>query len=273
MPRRRGTTRKADTAETRERSSTAGIQKNTRNRQAPQRYGNQSDDEVSLPASAEKVTVESESETINPGRHSSRVASTPETENPRYNTPRTASIAHEIHLDLPGSSSYHPSPPGAGSVITMNDMGALLRSPEDNIVNQVVRRLQPEGINPKANRRPNSLPHPSFVLEENNPPINRISRRIKELEDQISQLRTERIHTRPHSGNGITEPGTYNPSLHVPAIAMESPPGIAESVEALFPGVERSTLTQIIETGSSLATCTGFLLARKNAPRPLERLP
>jgi len=39
----------------------------------------------------------------------------------------------------------------------------------------------------------------------------------------------------------------YNPGLTHSAIATEGVSAIAESVEALFPGVERSTLCQIIE--------------------------
>jgi len=44
-----------------------------------------------------------------------------------------------------------------------------------------------------------------------------------------------------------SEPGTDNPILPLPMVGTESASASVESVEALFPGVERSTLAQIIE--------------------------
>ncbi|PUU76045.1 hypothetical protein B9Z19DRAFT_1130364 [Tuber borchii] len=221
MPRRRGITRRASTNESHSRSSTAGIRKNTRSRRAPQRYGDPSDDEVSQPANAESTTLESQSETIITNQQGSQAHSTPETETLRHNTPRTASVESTSLADL-------------------------LESPND-IMNQVVHRLQPEGTDRNQNQRANSFPHSPTMPPRNNPRIDTTQQRIRELEDEISQLRCQNQHTRPHSGNATREPGTYHPTLPSTTMAMESAPGIGASVEALFPGVERSTLTQIIE--------------------------
>ena len=49
------------------------------------------------------------------------------------------------------------------------------------------------------------------------------------------------------SGLGTQELGIYNLIPSQGPVAIESAPGIAESVEGLLPSVERSTLTQIIE--------------------------
>ena len=52
----------------------------------------------------------------------------------------------------------------------------------------------------------------------------------------------------PHQGGLLpTDSGTYGPILPLSAEAHKSASNIVESVEILFPGVERSTLVQIIE--------------------------
>ncbi|PUU80876.1 hypothetical protein B9Z19DRAFT_1122800 [Tuber borchii] len=189
MPHRRGITRRASTTESRSRSSTAGIRKNTRSRRVPQRYGDSSDDEVSLPANTESTTLESQSETITTNQQGSQVHSTPETETLRHNTPRTASVESTSLADLLESPVYQPSSPRRGSALTLDDIRDLLRSHENDIVNQVVHRLQPEGTDRNQNQRANSFPHSPTMPPGNNLRIDPTLQRIRELEDEISQLR------------------------------------------------------------------------------------
>ncbi|PUU76657.1 hypothetical protein B9Z19DRAFT_1129406 [Tuber borchii] len=195
MPCRRGSTCRADTTETWSRSSTAGIRKNTRNRRAPQRYGNQSDEEASQPGSAETVILESEGETIIPGQPDGRaqLEITPETESLRYNTSRTASAHSETHLDAPESSPYQPSSPGGTTAITINDVRNLLDSHANNIVDQVVLKLRPEVTNRNSNPIANPATHRPSRQPANNLQTDPTLQYIRDLEDQISQLHTGRI--------------------------------------------------------------------------------
>jgi len=123
-------------------------------------------------------------------------------------------------------------------------MRELLRSHEEDIVNQVVRRLQPQVSSPTSNREHNHQPVPDPPRQElqTDPTLLRIA----ELEAQLSQLWAER-EPRVRAGQASRELGTYS-SIPLPVVTeFESASGTAESVEALFPGVEWSTLTQIIE--------------------------
>ena len=68
------------------------------------------------------------------------------------------------------------------------------------------------------------------------------------MESQLAQLQEERGRTQVKSHLAMaSEPGTDNPILPLPMVGTESASASVESVEALFPGVERSTLAQIIE--------------------------
>lgn len=70
--------------------------------------------------------------------------------------------------------------------------------------------------------------------------------RITELENQLAQLRAERDYAQA-GPPAASQLGAYN-SIPLPAtLAIESASAITNSVKALFPGVERSTLTQIAE--------------------------
>ena len=69
---------------------------------------------------------------------------------------------------------------------------------------------------------------------------------MAELEDKIAQLEAERTAVLGENGNS-RDAGMYNAALPLAPLANESASGVTESGEALFPGVERSTLTEIIE--------------------------
>ena len=99
------------------------------------------------------------------------------------------------------------------------------------------RRQQP--------RPPNDYQPPARNSNEGqvaNPSVTRIA----ELESQQAQLRSERAFelARPP---GLPVPGMYPPTHLLEQCPTESASGIPESVEDLFLGVERATLTQIIE--------------------------
>ena len=67
-----------------------------------------------------------------------------------------------------------------------------------------------------------------------------------ELESQLAQLREQEAHEQriPHAPGAL---GTYNPTQDLVATIGESISGTMESVEILFPGMERETLVQIIQ--------------------------
>jgi len=72
--------------------------------------------------------------------------------------------------------------------------------------------------------------------------------RIVELERQLEELRHEMgVHTSQSPQRDLRVPGMSTPiQTQLPPIG-ESASGMADSVEILFPGVERATLVQIIE--------------------------
>lgn len=70
--------------------------------------------------------------------------------------------------------------------------------------------------------------------------------KIADLERQIAQLREESERERATLEEARAL-GTYDPCLPPIQDPNESALGITDSVEALFPGIERSTLAQIIE--------------------------
>lgn len=71
-------------------------------------------------------------------------------------------------------------------------------------------------------------------------------RRISELENELAKLQAEQ-ELAPGTRPGARELGMYNINLSHGLMASESACGIPDSVEVHFPGVERDTLTQIIE--------------------------
>ena len=133
----------------------------------------------------------------------------------------------------------------------MDTMRELLRSHEQEIVDRVILPLHSQNPNPE---RPN---HHSPASPYSQPLLNPTQdthrahhgatlARITELESQLAQLRKESEQQQAL----VREPpalGTFAPA-HPPTLQeRESAPAIVESVEVLFPGVERSTLLQIIE--------------------------
>ena len=135
--------------------------------------------------------------------------------------------------------------------INLDTMSELLRSHELEIVDRVI--LQLRSHNPKR-ERPN---HHSPASPYSQPLLNPTQdtqrahhgatlARITELESQLAQLRKESEQQQAL----VREPrtlGMFAPAQPPTLQERESAPAIVESVEVLFPGVERSTLLQIIE--------------------------
>jgi len=138
-------------------------------------------------------------------------------------------------------SHSHPEP-----ALRLNDIRALLQSHEHEIVNRVVTQLnthQPPAPPPTPiNRR--TAAHPPIPVQSRN----LTSMKITELENQLAELRAAQdIEQAETTGEEPRALGTYNPTYSFSRDMRENASGIPESVELLFPGVERSTLVQIIE--------------------------
>ena len=243
MPRRRGSGQGSSRGTASQRGNSGGIRKNTRTRQAPHRYGQNPENQATPSRSEETVTLESESEPID-GSEYGTPSRNQQSDVPAHSTPGSASQHSETSALSSEPILPHQSSPPTAESISLQDMRELLRSHEEDIVNQVVRRLQPQVSSPAFNRQHNYYPVPEPPRREQHTDPTLL--RIAELEAQLSQLRAER-EPRARAAQASRELGTYS-SIPLPAVtAIESASGTVESVEALFPGVERSTLTQIIE--------------------------
>lgn len=131
-------------------------------------------------------------------------------------------------------------------------MRELLRSHEQDIVNRVIDQLSSRNHSLPSPALPSpSLPSPrvSQYSHRGGPPPSAtpILAKISQLEAQLAELRSansqEPIVTQSRAH------GTFNPTHTATSIPGEgeSASGIVDSVETLFPGVEQSTLVQIIE--------------------------
>src|SRR5205807_2194617 len=110
---------------------------------------------------------------------------------------------------------------------------------------RVLLQLTSQGLShqPITNPNPQIAHHPHLGTQ---PPISDPTLvRIAELESQLAQLRAQKEAERV--GIEPNPVGMLNPT-HAPiAYHSESASGIIDSVETMFPGVERTTLVQIIE--------------------------
>lgn len=236
MAPRRGSTRGRTTAPNTRRRTQAGVRKNTRNRQAPNRYGQEA---TASPGT--QGTQEPHSPT------SSDAETEPTTSRYSHSPDPTPSQTLRGTSTLPSEASTLSSATASPEIpIDLNTMRELLRSHEQDIVERVVQQLS-------ARNQPLQIPSPPCPRElprrvaPTHPPTQSATLgKIAELERQLAQLREESEQERA-TMEELRAPGTYNlcpPSITHPS---ESASGIADSVEVLFPGVERSTLVQIIE--------------------------
>ena len=125
-------------------------------------------------------------------------------------------------------------------------MKEVLRSHEEEIVDRVMHQLRSYNNTgqpiPPANSQPQTLPVPAAQPRQSNPTLTRIA----DLESQLAQLRGE-MEGKPQERGYPRAYGTYSPTPAQTALADESASAMVDSVETLFPGVERTTLVQIIE--------------------------
>ena len=127
-------------------------------------------------------------------------------------------------------------------------MRELLGSQEQDIIACVLQQLNTQTDTQPVPASSNPLsthPAPSNQLS---PQPNSTQTKIQELESQLAELRGQIVGGQRANRN--TEPGlpsTYNPTQFPMPPAGESSSTTADSVEILFPGVERGTLVQIIE--------------------------
>jgi len=127
-------------------------------------------------------------------------------------------------------------------------MREQLKSHEQDIIDRVVLQLrtpnQPPSLLQAQNIQP--LREPQLTSTHLTPSLS--MNRIQELENQLAQLRAETELL--HEGNQAQQvAGMYNPTQTTLLQTGESASATAtvNLVEALFPGVERNTLVQIIE--------------------------
>lgn len=137
-------------------------------------------------------------------------------------------------------------------------MRELLRSHEQDIVDRVVLQLrtqpppQPSSIpaDPPAPHYPppRTQPAPDYQVPGTQPaPANSTFARIAELKSQLAELRAVTQSQRVQPLAELRAPGMLYPTQSPFINEGESASIFVDSVETLFPGVERSTLVQIIE--------------------------
>ena len=126
-------------------------------------------------------------------------------------------------------------------------MRELLRSHEQDIVDRVVLRLNSQQT-PSHPLVPSNPQVPQYLALDTMPTLpNPTLSRIAELESQLAELRQAPQWQQLEMHEEHRLPSMYPPQVASMYTKGESTSGIAESVEVLLPGVERSTLIQIIE--------------------------
>ena len=144
-------------------------------------------------------------------------------------------------------------------------MWELLRSHEEDIVKRVVQRLGSrhsiQQNAPASNIPPQLQATQVNRRSQDNPTLTKIA----VLENQVARLREQALENQiiPSDQRAI---GMYDSNQPLPLQASESASGIADSVEILFPGVERATLVQIIENRFKPTNIYRLLASEKDRP-------
>ena len=249
-PRRASARSGRATAATRDRAQ-GGIRKNTRNRQAPTRYGQHS--EGTNQSSRTQTTIDTKD-----------TASSSEEEEP--------STQHYSHSHLPidlrsTSQLLSANSPARHARITalqsqlnsnssasnysdlqihLNTMSELVRSHEEDIVERVVQRLGSQNsILPKAPTSNILAQHPAALVNrpsQDKPTIAGVT----VLESKLARQREQGIQNQIIS-NGQRAIGMFKSNQPLPLQASEGALAIGDSVEVLIAGVERATLVQTME--------------------------
>ena len=237
MPTRRG----GSLAPSSRRGGSGGIRRNTRNRQAPRRYGQTPVAEFGGSESEEIHDSESEDVEAETSGHGHSSLNTIQLHPPLNVNQGSISFLSSA----PSNTSVRESSPQAAlpgnDGISLDDMRQLLRSHEQDIVNRVVLQLRSQNPN-LTQRSPPTEPPPVHVQASNS-----TANRVAELENQLAILQAERDLMQGTSLMPRELTGMYNLNQLPTPVATGSASAMVESVEMLFPAVERSTLTQIIE--------------------------
>ena len=258
MAPRRSSTRGGSSNQSNTRASASRIRKNTRSRQPPSRYGQLID--PSSPAIDTSAANYTASDSVETNPSTPEYSHTPPSNTRILSRSPISQRTTGPHTEPPRSPSVlgtrpSPTPPSEAS-INLSTMRELLRSHKQDIVDRVVLQLrtqppsQPSTIPPDqlASHYPalGTQPVPHYSVPGTQPVVaNPTLIRIAELETQLAELRAANQRDQPLAES--RPPGTSYPTQIPIRGEGESASGIVDSVETLFPGVERSTLVQIIE--------------------------
>jgi len=250
------------------RQARGAIQKNTRSRQSPNRYGQQHKLAAGTPAQRSSQTLEP-----------SATDDEAEASIPQYtHSTRSTSQPNRDISARPAATDFLPQARGSTEASDLNSsrtvselcdmpihlstMRELLHSHEQEIVDRLVLQLGGPNAIPAHQSRPS--PQLQQHAPSNFPSLqpSLAIQKIVELESQPAQLLGEM-----ESGQATArEPraiGTYFPSEPPMPLAGESASSIVNSVETVFPGVERATLIQIIENRFKSTSIYRFLASQQ----------
>ena len=193
MARGGGSRRGSSQVQVRGRANTGGIRKNTRNRRAPHRYGHNAEESSPQPESVETQTLEDENEEIEASKARNSPPSSPTGTISVYGSATLNSLHSEIPVEQNDPRLNTHTPLLANEGITLDNMRELLRSHENDIVDQVVLRIQWQhpAASPGVNQAIPARQDPSHQAPVMDPGILRIT----ELENQLARLRAERDYT------------------------------------------------------------------------------
>lgn len=218
----------------------------------PTRYGHHEDpSSVTIaeePADDEKTDSEETELSIPKYRHSPTPA-----RNSR-NSSRSSAPCHSRAL-VPNTPAHpseeesrSPSSSSTNQSINLSSMCELLRSHKQEIVHRVMQQLNSQSLLlPAVNHPiPQSEPRSPPSLPGTQPPSsNPTLMKIAELESQVAALWAHQERQHPLAQPGTL--GTFDSTQSLMPSIGKSASGILDLVETMFPGVERTTLVQIIE--------------------------
>jgi len=243
MPRRRVPIRGGRPAPPSGRGTLGPVQRNIRNRQAPHRYGQVADPDATPTDREETEELDSVSNEVLSSEYSESLQRS--INHPSSHNQSATYSESAIREPTTSPTSERQSTTGPNEAISLDDMRQLLRSHEQDIVDRVVLQLRAQNGVTSSSTIPANLATTPYSQTHQVVPGPTLSR-ITDLETQLARLHAERQlgQTNEHL---LREPGTYDPTLPLATIVPESASSTVESVEILFPSVERSTLAQIIE--------------------------
>jgi len=243
MPRRRVPTRGGRPAPPSGRGTLGRVWRNIRNRQAPHRSGQVADPDATQTDREETEELDSVSNEVLSSEYSESLQRS--INHPSSHNQSDTYSESTIREPTTSPTSERQSTTRRNEAISLDGMCQLLRSHEQDIVDRVVLQLRAQNGVTSSSTIPANLVTTPYRQSHQVVPGPTLSR-ITDLETELAQLQAERQlgQTKAHL---LREPGTYDPTMPLATIVPESTSSTVESVEILFPGVERSILAQIIE--------------------------